>query len=108
MVAVSARRLDRVESLAGELAAAGHSAMAIRLDVADAHAIGPALDEVEAGLGPVSILVNNAGVGGGGAGRWRSPSRTGTTPSRSMCAGTFVAAREARQANAGLWRRRAG
>jgi NAD(P)-dependent dehydrogenase (short-subunit alcohol dehydrogenase family) len=65
-VALAARRLDKVEALAGELVRQGHRAMALRLDVADAETIGPALDEVEAALGPVSILVNNAGVGGEG------------------------------------------
>ena len=65
-VAVTARRLDRIEALAGELAGAGRQAMALRLDVAQAQTIGPALDEVEAALGPISILVNNAGVGGEG------------------------------------------
>ena len=65
-VAVAARRLDKVEALAGELAAAGHRAMALKLDVADAAAIGPAMDEVETALGPLSILINNAGVGGEG------------------------------------------
>jgi len=65
-VAVTARRLDKVEALAGELAGAGHRAMALRLDVAQADTIGPALDEIEAALGPISILVNNAGVGGEG------------------------------------------
>ncbi len=65
-VALTARRLDMVEALAGEIAAAGGRAMALRLDVADAASIAPAFDEVEAGLGPVSILVNNAGVGGEG------------------------------------------
>ena len=65
-VALTARRLDKVEALAGELAGAGHRAMALRLDVAQAETIGPAFDEVEAGLGPISILVNNAGVGGEG------------------------------------------
>ena len=65
-MALAARRLDKVEALAGELAGAGHRAMALRLDVADAAAIGPAFDEVEAALGPISILINNAGVGGQG------------------------------------------
>ena len=65
-VALTARRLDMVEALAGEIAASGGRAMAMRLDVADAASIAPALAEIEAGLGPVSILVNNAGVGGEG------------------------------------------
>ena len=93
-VAVSARRLDRVESLAGELAGAGHSAMAIRLDVAQAQTIGPALDEVEAGLGPVSILVNNAGVGGEGLALEVSIEDWDNTFAVNV-RGTFVAAREA-------------
>lgn len=65
-VAVAARRLDRVEALANEITAAGGQALALALDVADAHAIGPALDTVEARLGPLAIMVNNAGVGGEG------------------------------------------
>jgi len=65
-VALTARRLEMVEGLAGEIAASGGRAMALRLDVADAKSIAPAFDEVETGLGPISILVNNAGVGGEG------------------------------------------
>lgn len=93
-VAVSARRLDRVESLAGELAGAGHTAMAIRLDVADAEAIGPGLDEVESALGPLSILVNNAGVGGEGLALEVSVEDWDNTFAVNV-RGTFVAAREA-------------
>jgi NAD(P)-dependent dehydrogenase (short-subunit alcohol dehydrogenase family) len=66
-VAVTARRLDKVEELAAELNGAGCKAMALRLDVADAHAIAPAFDAIQAALGPISILVNNAGVSGEGA-----------------------------------------
>jgi NAD(P)-dependent dehydrogenase (short-subunit alcohol dehydrogenase family) len=93
-VALSARRMDRVEALAGELAAKGHKAMAIRLDVADAHAIAPALDEVEAGLGPLSILINNAGVGGEGLALDLSIEDWDTTFNVNV-RGTFIAAREA-------------
>jgi len=65
-VALTARRLDMVEALAGEIVANGGRAMALTLDVADAQSIGPAFDRIEAALGPISILVNNAGVGGEG------------------------------------------
>jgi NAD(P)-dependent dehydrogenase (short-subunit alcohol dehydrogenase family) len=65
-VALTARRLDLVENHASAIAGTGRQAMALKLDVADAASIGPAFDEVEAGLGPISILVNNAGVGGEG------------------------------------------
>jgi NAD(P)-dependent dehydrogenase (short-subunit alcohol dehydrogenase family) len=93
-VALTARRLDRVESLARELTAAGHTAVAIRLDVADAHSIGPALDEAQAALGPISILVNNAGVGGEGLALDVSIEDWDNTFAVNV-RGTFVAAREA-------------
>ena len=65
-VALAARRLDMVETLAGEIAGAGGRAMAMKLDVAQAETIAPAFGEIESVLGPVSILINNAGVGGEG------------------------------------------
>ncbi|MES2033960.1 MAG: SDR family NAD(P)-dependent oxidoreductase [Pseudomonadota bacterium] len=65
-VALMARRTDRLESLVAELTAKGGKAVAIALDVSDTAAIGPALDKAEAALGPISIMVNNAGVGGDG------------------------------------------
>lgn len=65
-VALTARRMEKVEAIAGELAGEGHTAMALRLDVADAAAIAPRFAEVEAALGPLSILINNAGVSGEG------------------------------------------
>jgi NAD(P)-dependent dehydrogenase (short-subunit alcohol dehydrogenase family) len=65
-VALTARRLDLVEAHAGAIAGGGRQAMALKLDVADPKTIGPAFDDVEAALGPISILVNNAGVGGEG------------------------------------------
>ena len=55
-VAVTARRLDKVEAIAGELAGAGHRAMALRLDVADAASIQPAFTEIEAALGELGAV----------------------------------------------------
>ena len=65
-VAVTARRQEKVQALADELNAGGGRALALRLDVADAAAIAPAVQRIEAELGPLNILVNNAGVGGEG------------------------------------------
>ena len=65
-VALTARRLDKVDGLAADIAAAGGKAMAMRVDVGDAQAIAPAFDANQAAIGPISILVNNAGVGGEG------------------------------------------
>lgn len=65
-VALAARRVSMVEARAEAIRARGGEAIALALDVADAAAIGPVMDEVEARLGPLSILINNAGVGGEG------------------------------------------
>ena len=65
-VAITARRVDKIESLAEEIRAGGGKAIALPLDVADAPAIGPALDRAAEALGPITILINNAGVGGEG------------------------------------------
>jgi len=66
-VALAARRADRLEREVEAIRAAGGEAVAIPLDVADAGAIGAAMDHAQAALGPLSILVNNAGVSGDGA-----------------------------------------
>jgi NAD(P)-dependent dehydrogenase (short-subunit alcohol dehydrogenase family) len=61
-VAVTARRLDRLEALVAEITAAGGSAQAFALDVTDAAQLTEIVGTVEAAMGPVSILVNNAGI----------------------------------------------
>lgn len=65
-VALMARRTDRLAAEVEAIKTKGGKAAAIALDVADVHAIGPALDAAQAELGPLSILINNAGVGGDG------------------------------------------
>ncbi|WP_291842057.1 SDR family NAD(P)-dependent oxidoreductase [Maricaulis sp.] len=65
-LALLARRTDRLETTVEALRASGSEAVAIALDVCDAAAIGPALDQAEAALGPLHIMINNAGVGGEG------------------------------------------
>lgn len=62
-VAAAARRLDRLEALAAELAMEGANLLPVALDVTDTAAIHRALRTVEAAYGPVEILVNNAGIG---------------------------------------------
>ena len=49
------------ETAADEIAAAGGRVIAIQADVADADAVARMVAQTEAALGPVSILVNNAG-----------------------------------------------
>lgn len=65
-VVLAARRLAQVEAGAAQIVADGGKAHARMLDVADVSQIGPLFEEVGATVGPVSILINNAGVGGEG------------------------------------------
>ena len=93
-VALTARRIDRIEALASELSAEGFRAVALPLDVADAESIGPALDQIQAELGPIGILVNNAGMGGEGMALDVSIADFDATFAVNV-RGTFFAAREA-------------
>jgi NAD(P)-dependent dehydrogenase (short-subunit alcohol dehydrogenase family) len=61
-VALAARRVDRLEAVVGEIRDTGALARAFALDVADAAQLKAIVPKVEAALGPVTILVNNAGI----------------------------------------------
>ncbi len=61
-VAVTARRVDRLEALAAQINGAGGQAIPFALDVRDTAAIDGVVGAVEAAMGPINILVNNAGV----------------------------------------------
>jgi len=61
-VAVAARSLDQVEKVAAEARALGAAAEALVLDVTDADALAAVPEALAARLGPVDVLVNNAGI----------------------------------------------
>jgi 2-hydroxycyclohexanecarboxyl-CoA dehydrogenase len=60
-VAVADILADEVESLAAEMELLGSRAIAVSLDVTDRNSVATALDNVDQELGPVDVLVNNAG-----------------------------------------------
>jgi len=53
---------DAAEAVAGEINAAKGRAIAVPADVADSGAVQSMINRVSAELGPVTILVNNAGI----------------------------------------------
>lgn len=53
---------EQAEALAAELREQGCGALAVQGDVADREAVTAAVRRVEAALGPVTALVNNAGI----------------------------------------------
>ena len=57
-----ATRKDEAGAVVAEIAGAGGQAIAVQADVADAGAVARMTARAEAELGPVSILINNAGV----------------------------------------------
>jgi NAD(P)-dependent dehydrogenase (short-subunit alcohol dehydrogenase family) len=61
-VVIGARRLDRLETLRGEIEAAGGKAVAVALDVADEKSVVAAYDAAEKAFGLVTGIVANAGV----------------------------------------------
>ena len=61
-VAIAARRADRLASLQAELQSAGVKAVAVELDVQSGDSITTAFAAAEQALGPIDIVVNNAGI----------------------------------------------
>ena len=55
-------RSAEAESLVAEISASGGRAIAVRADIGDPPQVEKMMREIGVGLGPVSILVNNAGV----------------------------------------------
>jgi len=61
-VAIAARRAERLTALAEEIAAFDGRAVPIVMDVTDAASVRDGVAAAETELGPIAILVNNAGV----------------------------------------------
>jgi len=61
-VAVTARTGSELDAVAAEIRALGRKALAVPCDVGDPAQVADAARRVAEGLGPVTILVNNAGI----------------------------------------------
>jgi NAD(P)-dependent dehydrogenase (short-subunit alcohol dehydrogenase family) len=61
-VAITGRREERLATLADEIRGAGGECAPLRLDMTDSESILGVVERAEQALGPVTILVNNAGI----------------------------------------------
>src|SRR6202012_1481390 len=61
-VVLAARQTAKLKSLEDEIRGHGRRAVAVQMDVTDIASIAKAIDSAEAALGPVSVLLNNAGI----------------------------------------------
>jgi short-subunit dehydrogenase len=61
-VVLAARQATKLKALEEEIRSRGGRAAAVQMDVTDIASIGTAVDAAEAAFGPVSVLINNAGI----------------------------------------------
>jgi NAD(P)-dependent dehydrogenase (short-subunit alcohol dehydrogenase family) len=64
-VSLGARREAKVAARVAEIEAMGGQALAIKLDVRDSHSVDTFLATAEETLGPIDVVINNAGVASG-------------------------------------------
>jgi len=61
-VAITARTLDSAQAAAAELEALGITSVGVQLEVTDLDDVERAVQEVTNSLGPIDVLLNNAGI----------------------------------------------
>jgi len=61
-IVLAARQSAKLKSLEQEIVGQGGRAVAVQMDVTDTASVGNAIDHAEAALGPVTVLINNAGI----------------------------------------------
>jgi 3-oxoacyl-[acyl-carrier protein] reductase len=61
-VVLAARQADKLKSLEDEIRSQGGRAAAVAMDITDTASIAGAMTAAEAALGPISVLINNAGI----------------------------------------------
>ena len=73
-VALAARRTERCESLARQIRDSGGEAVAYRLDLTDPDSVSAFAKQAGADLGPIEVVVSNAGAVAPGVGTCRHSS----------------------------------
>jgi NADP-dependent 3-hydroxy acid dehydrogenase YdfG len=61
-VALGARRVDRLKSLAGPLTQGNGKAIAVATDVTDSHQMKQLMDKAVQAFGRIDVMINNAGL----------------------------------------------
>jgi len=61
-VILGARRVEKLKGVVDNIIANGGEALAVAMDVTNSESINNALDQGEATFGPITVLINNAGV----------------------------------------------
>ena len=61
-VVLAARQIAKLKSLEQEIRGKGGRAAAVEMDVTDTASVARGFDAAEAALGPISVLINNAGI----------------------------------------------
>ncbi len=61
-VAVAARTREQIDATVSAIRGAGGAALAVELDVTEAAAVETAVAQTVAALGPIDVVVNNAGI----------------------------------------------
>jgi 3-oxoacyl-[acyl-carrier protein] reductase len=84
-VAVNDFVLERAAAVAAEIEAMGVQAVPVQADVGDHASVGAAFEKARAALGPITLLVNNAGNAGPNATMGHSPLFWETSPSEWDC-----------------------
>jgi NAD(P)-dependent dehydrogenase (short-subunit alcohol dehydrogenase family) len=92
-VAVIARSEEQIEETARMVREAGGKALAVRADVADPSAVDAMARRVEKELGPVDVLVNNAGAGGVFGPSWEADADKWWSCMETNVRGPFLCAR---------------
>lgn len=87
-VAVAARSFDQVAGVAARI-----GGLPIELDVTDTGAVSAAVARVASDLGPIDLLVNNAGIAGAGGATWEQEIAGWWRVFEVNVLGTFVCSR---------------